>query len=71
MEPLAFNWKSGKIHADVVPFITGDTESGAGSEDSESEVVQASSSKIPKVVDRTARYVIVELPGAILGRKRV
>ena len=52
MEPLAFNWKSGKIHADMVPLITGDTEpvpdDGAGSEDSESEVVRLFPQRSPR-----------------------
>ena len=49
VEPLAFNWKNGKMRADVVPLISGEAEpapeDSEGSGDSGSEVVQASSSR--------------------------
>ena len=74
MDPLAHNWRHGRILTDVVTLIPQEpdtvVEAEAGSEDSESGEVQASSSKVAKVADRTARYVIVELPGAIFRLHR-
>ena len=79
VDPLAHHWRHGRILTDVVTLIPQEpdvaVEAEAGSEDSESGEVQASSSKVAKVADRTARYVIVELHraggnGCWMGRKR-
>ena len=74
MDPLVHMWKTGRILADLVPVLpdTGEAlpeEKGGDSEDS-GEPEQASSSKVAKTVDRSARCVIVELPGAIFRLHR-
>ena len=86
VDPLVHMWKTGRILVDLVPILpdTGEAppeEKGGDSEDSLAPE-QASSSKVAKTVDRSARYVIVELPetifrlhraganGCWMGRKR-
>ena len=67
-------WKTGRIFADLVPVIpevedNPPEERGEDSEDSQGPK-PASSSKVAKTVDRSAGYVIVELPGAIFRLHR-
>ena len=74
VDPLVHMWKTGRILVDLVPVLpdTGEAlpeEKGGDSEDSLAPE-QASSSKVAKTVDRSARYVIVELPGAIFRLHR-
>ena len=74
VDPLVHMWKTGKIYADLIPVVPdpGDSlpeETGADSEDSQGAEMP-SSSKMAKTVDRSARYVIVELPGAIFRLHR-
>ena len=75
VDPLAHHWRHGRILTDVVTLIPQepDVAAEAGSEDSEGGEVQASSSKVAKVADRTARYVIVELhrAGGIASHQQV
>ena len=74
VDPLVHMWKTGRILVDLVPILpdTGEAppeEKGGDSEDSLAPE-QASSSKVAKTVDRSAGYVIVELPGAIFRLHR-
>ena len=74
VDPLVHMWKTGRIFADLIPVIPEvednlPHEKGEDSEDSQGPE-PASSSKVAKTVDRTARYVIVELPGAIFRLHR-
>ena len=74
VDPLVHMWKTGRIFADLVPVIpevedNPPEEKGEDSEDSQGPE-PASFSKVAKTVDRSARYVIVELPGAIFRLHR-
>ena len=74
VDPLVHMWKTGKIYADLIPVVPEEEnepqeEAGADSEDSQGPE-QASSLKAAKTVERSARYVIVELPGAIFRLHR-
>ena len=74
VDPLVHMWKTGKIYTNLIPVVPdpGDSlpeETGADSEDNQGAEMP-SSSKMAKTVDRSARYVIVELPGAIFRLHR-